>query len=94
MNAKAIVFGATGYLGSHICETLVKKDYDVTAFVRTSSDKKPLSNLNIRYKTGDLLNDGDVFQISKYIRENANKGWRMANEEKLVALNITVEEGY
>lgn len=31
---------------------------------------------------------------SQYIRENASKGWRSANEEKLVALNITIEEGY
>jgi len=46
-----------------------------------------------------LLCDGQEEQenfafYSKYIRENASKGWRTANEEKLVALNITVEEGY
>ncbi|MDD5255124.1 MAG: SDR family NAD(P)-dependent oxidoreductase, partial [Candidatus Omnitrophica bacterium] len=34
---KALVTGAGGFIGSHLCESLVKKGYRVKAFVRYNS---------------------------------------------------------
>jgi DNA-binding winged helix-turn-helix (wHTH) protein len=56
--------------------------------------KKRLS-LDIALLLCDALEVQENFAFySQYIRENASKGWQNANEEKLTALNITIEEGH
>jgi nucleoside-diphosphate-sugar epimerase len=43
---RVLVTGATGFLGSHIAETLVQHDFTVRCTVRSSSSLKWLQNLN------------------------------------------------
>jgi len=52
MSQKAIVFGGSGFLGSHVVEELFKRGYKVTIF-----DRNPSSCLEVDQKTiiGDIL---------------------------------------
>ena len=38
---RVAVFGGTGFVGSAVCERLVKKGYDVTAVSRRGTNPKP-----------------------------------------------------
>ena len=51
---KAFVTGATGMLGSHVCERLLRDGHEVTALVRPTSDRSPLRGLDIRFVEGSL----------------------------------------
>ena len=46
--------GGTGFVGSHLVESLLKKGYDVSCLVR--SDEKWLRDLNVTIVRGDLTN--------------------------------------
>jgi nucleoside-diphosphate-sugar epimerase len=50
---KALVTGATGFIGSHLCEELVRKGYEVTCLVRKTSNLKWIESLNVRLVIGD-----------------------------------------
>ncbi|HMK49683.1 MAG TPA: NAD(P)-dependent oxidoreductase [Thermodesulfovibrionales bacterium] len=50
---KALVTGATGFIGSHLCEKLVEKGYDVTCLSRNTSNLKWIENLGVRIVKGD-----------------------------------------
>jgi nucleoside-diphosphate-sugar epimerase len=50
---KALVTGATGFIGSHLCEELVRRGYEVTCLSRNTSDLKWIENLDIRLAKGD-----------------------------------------
>ena len=43
---KIIIFGASGFVGEHLCKFLIKKGFEVVAFVR--SEKKV--DFNTKYK--------------------------------------------
>ncbi len=51
---KALVTGATGFLGSHIAERLVQRGDTVRALVRPSSDTALLERLGVELVTGDV----------------------------------------
>src|SRR5574341_348584 len=51
---KALVTGATGFLGSHIAERLVQRGDTVRALVRLSSDTRLLHELGVELVTGDV----------------------------------------
>ncbi len=51
---RALVTGATGFLGSHIAERLVARDDEVRALVRPSSDTAFLQKLGVELVTGDV----------------------------------------
>jgi len=51
---KALVTGATGFVGSHIVERLKKEGMKVTAFVRSTSDISLLQEWGIPLAYGDL----------------------------------------
>lgn len=51
---KAIVFGATGFIGSHVVEQLVLAGHDVTAVVRPTSKTAFLQSLGIPILTSDF----------------------------------------
>jgi dihydroflavonol-4-reductase len=51
---KALVTGATGFVGSHLVEALVRRGDEVTALVRSPGKAALLNALNIRQVQGDL----------------------------------------
>ncbi len=50
----ALVTGANGFVGSHICEALIASGYEVKALVRKTSDLTNIKNLNVKLAYGDL----------------------------------------
>ncbi|MCP4631433.1 MAG: NAD-dependent epimerase/dehydratase family protein [candidate division Zixibacteria bacterium] len=58
INAKCLVTGANGFVGSHLCERLLELGCDVYAFIRRTSDTKYLKDLDVHYRYGEL-NDTD-----------------------------------
>lgn len=50
---KALITGATGFIGSHLVEELFKRGYKVTCLVRKTSDTKWLEGLDTEIIEGD-----------------------------------------
>jgi nucleoside-diphosphate-sugar epimerase len=53
---KALVTGATGFVGSHLAEALVQRGDDVTALVRSPGKASLLAQLDVHRIAGDLDN--------------------------------------
>jgi len=51
---KALVTGGTGFVGSHLIETLRRRGDDVTALIRSPARAAGLSRLGVRLVEGDL----------------------------------------
>ncbi len=62
---KAIVFGGTGFIGSHVVEQLVLAKHSVTVVVRPSSNLKFLKSLGVAVVESDFSN---VEDIANYIK--------------------------
>jgi dihydroflavonol-4-reductase len=54
---KALVTGATGFVGSHLVEVLRRGGHDITALVRSPGKAAPLMRLNVRIAEGDLADE-------------------------------------
>jgi nucleoside-diphosphate-sugar epimerase len=64
---KALITGATGFIGSHLCEELIKRGYNVTCLLRDGSNIKWIENLNIKFIKGDCRDlDSLVENIKDY----------------------------
>ena len=50
-----LVTGATGFIGSHLVELLLRKKYSVRCLVRRTSDTRWLNGLAVDYVYGDLF---------------------------------------
>ena len=57
---RALVTGANGHVGAHLCRELLANGYDVVAMVRETSDLRGLDGLDLEYRKGDVR-DGDSF---------------------------------
>lgn len=63
---KAFITGATGFIGSYVCQELVNKGYEVHALKRVNSEiPKRLEGLPIAWVVGDLL---DIHALRKGVR--------------------------
>jgi dihydroflavonol-4-reductase len=51
---RALVTGATGFVGSHLAEALRQRADDVTVLARSSTKAEPLTRLGARVMAGDL----------------------------------------
>lgn len=51
---KALVTGATGFLGSHLCRRLAKEGWDLTVLCRPTSRLDALDGLKFKIVTGDV----------------------------------------
>lgn len=51
---KALVTGATGFVGGHLVEALVRRGDEVTALVRSPDKSRTLTSLGVRQVAGDL----------------------------------------
>ena len=70
-NNKILVTGATGFIGSHLTEMLVKNNFNVIAFDRYDINKNlgwlqksPYIN-DIEFVLGDIRDYDSVFQVLK-----------------------------
>jgi nucleoside-diphosphate-sugar epimerase len=52
---RALVTGATGFIGSHLVEELLKRGYLVTCLLRKASSQKWIEGLDVSIKYGDCL---------------------------------------
>ncbi|MDR0956503.1 MAG: SDR family NAD(P)-dependent oxidoreductase [Endomicrobium sp.] len=62
---KILVTGASGFVGSHIVETLLEENYHVICVVRKMSNLRWIKNLPIDYRYGDLNNIEFLEEIVK-----------------------------
>jgi nucleoside-diphosphate-sugar epimerase len=58
---KAFVTGATGFIGSHLCEELIKRGYAVTCLVRETSNLKWIDDLNLKRVKGDCTDRESLY---------------------------------
>lgn len=57
---RALVTGASGFVGSNVVRELLAAGYEVRALVRPTSNLRALSGLPIEYATGDVLDSPSV----------------------------------
>lgn len=89
MHPKALITGATGFIGSHLLETLVTKNWDVTCLVRPQSRTTAIEKMSVGIRRGPL-NDRDflekavegqdyVFHLAARIRSAPPEVYEAAN---------------
>ncbi len=92
---RAIVFGGTGFIGSHVVEQLHLAGHQVTVAVRGTSDISFLKSLGINAKTVDFTN---FTAIRKVLSENeivynclasGSQDISQRNSEALVEITLT-----
>lgn len=54
---KILVTGATGFIGSHLTESLIRKGHKVKCLVRKTADLKWIKNLPVEFVVGDLFDE-------------------------------------
>lgn len=59
---KALVTGATGFVGGHVVEALVRRGDEVTALVRSPAKAGTLATMGVRQIAGDLHTTGALGQ--------------------------------
>lgn len=57
---KALVTGATGFIGSHLTEALIRKGVQVRCLVRTTSDLRWLQGLPVEFVHGDCTDKSSL----------------------------------
>lgn len=62
---KALVTGATGFVGSHLVEMLCRRGHTVTALVRSPSKASGLAALGVRQVAGDLHTPAALAQAAE-----------------------------
>ena len=62
---KALVTGATGFIGKHLVKQLVDLGVEVTCLIRATSNRLPLDPFEPRYVFGDLANDDAIKRAIK-----------------------------
>lgn len=62
---KALITGANGFLGSHLCQKLIYEGLEVHALIRPNSDVSEIKDLKINYHKGDISNSESIFQAMK-----------------------------
>ena len=55
--SKALVMGASGFLGSHVVKELVSAGRDVRIMVRSTSDTSAIDHLNVERCVGDITDE-------------------------------------
>lgn len=65
--SRTLVFGANGFIGSHLVDSLVERGHSVRAFDRFSTEPKFNKNTAVEIFRGDFLNQADLRQALKDI---------------------------
>jgi|YelNatPaOPRAMG01_1025707.scaffolds.fasta_scaffold11705_4 nucleoside-diphosphate-sugar epimerase len=66
-DAKVLVTGASGFLGTHLVRELVRQGYSVVGMVRKTSNIRRLENLGVEVKFGDLTDSASLVEATKGI---------------------------
>jgi nucleoside-diphosphate-sugar epimerase len=69
---EVLVTGANGFVGSHICEALLKEGFGVRALVRKSSDLTNIKSLPINFVYGDICDISSLPTIVSGVRAIIN----------------------
>ena len=51
---RALVTGATGFIGSHVTRALLRRGYEVRVLVRRGCDQRNIQGLDVEVALGDL----------------------------------------
>lgn len=63
--ARALVTGATGFIGAEVVRVLVEQGHEVTALARGSSAKEPIERLGARIVLGDLADAASLARAAE-----------------------------
>ncbi|MFA5353116.1 MAG: NAD(P)-dependent oxidoreductase [Thermodesulfovibrionales bacterium] len=63
---KALVTGATGFIGSHLVDSLIRKGFDVTCLVRSTSDLRHLEGLPLGLIRGDCTDKTSLETVADF----------------------------
>lgn len=85
---KALVTGATGFIGSHLVEMLVKRGYEVTCLVRRTSNLRWIKNLDAKLIYGDCAEKDTL----KGLVRGFNYIYHLAGVTKAVSSEIYFRE--
>jgi nucleoside-diphosphate-sugar epimerase len=87
----ALITGATGFIGSHLAESLLSKGYRVKCLIRKTSNLRWLKDLPIEYIYGDLftrdalqaaVRDVDyVYHLAGVVAAKNREGYFRGNQE-------------
>ena len=59
---RAVIIGGTGFLGSHLIDHLLQKDYDILCIGRAGSDTTYIDSLAIPRVVGDIMDQDSIEQ--------------------------------
>lgn len=62
---RALVTGATGFLGHHVMRALIQRGVEVRALIRPTSDRATLADLPVSHVFGDLLDPASLNQACR-----------------------------
>ena len=88
---RALVTGANGFIGSHLCEELLARGYEVRALVRPTGDLTWIGDLGLELVQGDLRDPGSlaaaaagmdtVFHAGAKVRARDTSDYERVNRE-------------
>jgi dihydroflavonol-4-reductase len=67
MVMRALVTGATGFVGSHVVEALVTEGHEVRALFRETSDKRWIKDLPVTWCLGDLRDQSSLLSAMENV---------------------------
>lgn len=87
---RSLVTGAAGFVGSHLVEELLRRGGEVTCLVRTTTNRRWLASLPVRYVVGDVASTPEalpdavagqdyVFHLAGVIKAPDAETYRRAN---------------
>lgn len=88
--SRALVTGATGFLGQSLCRRLRSDGWSVTALARPSSDREVLGSVDVEWAVADVLDGAaleDAVQGHEYVFHLAGAGLLDADEETVRKVN-------
>ena len=88
---KALITGATGFVGSHLADKLLEKKYEVYCLKRKTSSTQWLDGKNVKYVDGDLFSNDTlekcikemdyVFHVAGVVKAKTKDGFYQGNYE-------------
>ncbi len=66
---RALVTGAAGFVGSHLCETLIKDGCEVVGLIGPTCDTQWIENLDMTLIRGDLMDKKSLFKAVRGVNQ-------------------------